>query len=108
MAWYKEGDLLEHCQHKQHNRQTNQIAHGSYWVQTNRKTSQMMGTLAYSHKALKLYHSIFHNAIETALVNGDIVYHQSLEENDKIMNPVLFRKVVIDGLLENFERKSVL
>ena len=45
--------------------------------------------------------------METALVNGYIVYRESHEEPDKILSAVNFPKSVIDGLLENFDRKTI-
>ena len=68
---------------------------------------QMLGSYSYSHKVQKWYHAIFHNIMETALVNGYIVYRESREEADKILSTVNFRKSVIDGLLETFDRKTI-
>ena len=68
---------------------------------------QMLGSYSYPHKVQKWYHAIFHNIMETALVNGYIVYRESREEADKILSAINFRKSVIDGLLENFDRKTI-
>ena len=68
---------------------------------------QMLESYSYPHKVQKWYHAIFHNIMETALVNGYIVYRESHEEADKIFSAVNFQKSVIDGLLENFDRKTI-
>ena len=51
---------------------------------------QMLGSYSYPHKVQKRYHAIFHNLMETALVNEYIVYQESLEEADKNLTVVNF------------------
>lgn len=68
---------------------------------------QLLGTYAYPHKAQKWYLPIYHTIVETALVNGYIAYRESREEEQKLLPVIEFRKKVIDGLLENFEKKVV-
>ena len=63
---------------------------------------QMLGSYSDPHKVQKWYYAIFHNTMETALLN---VYCKSHEEADENLSVVNFQKSVIDGLLENFDRK---
>lgn len=61
---------------------------------------QMLGTYQYPHKSLKWYHTLYHRARETALVNGYIIYKKASDENKD--DPQKFRQAVIDGLLEHW------
>ena len=51
---------------------------------------QILGSYSYPHKKQKQYHAIFHNLMETALVNEYIVYGESLEEADTNLTVVNF------------------
>ena len=61
---------------------------------------QMLGTYQCPHKSLKWYHTLYHRARRTALVNGYIIYKKASEENKE--DPQKFRQAVIDKLLEHW------
>ena len=61
---------------------------------------QMLGTYQYPHKSVKWYHTLYHRARETALVNAYIVYRKADKQN--ILDPQRFRQHVINGLLEHW------
>ena len=61
---------------------------------------QMLGTYQYPHKSVKWYHTLYHRARETALVNAYIVYRKVDKQN--ILDPQRFRQHVINGLLEHW------
>lgn len=65
---------------------------------------QKLGTYGYPHKSSKWYMPVFHRVREVALVNGYILYKKAtLNKNEKPVSPRVFREMVIDGLLENWD-----
>ena len=67
---------------------------------------QKLGYYMYPHKCQKWYHTLFHRAVEIALVNGYVVYCASNSEYS-VMSAKRFRESVIDGLLDSYTAPNV-
>ena len=68
---------------------------------------QKLGTFAYQHKSSKWYFTIYHRIREVALVNGYILYKDNAKrKNMTPLTPRAFRESIIDGLLENHQRRQ--
>jgi hypothetical protein len=65
---------------------------------------QKLGSYAYPHKSQKWYQPLFHRLVETALVNGYIIYKE--KNGDNAISSLKFRKAVIDYLLEGFDMSA--
>lgn len=65
------------------------------------KFDQLCTNYSFSHKKIKWYQVLWYFLIETALVNGRIVYNNV---NNKKASAPDFRNAVISGLLEEYHR----
>ena len=67
---------------------------------------QKLTTYTFPHKSCKWYYTLFHRAVEIALVNGYILYVKKRnDENGLVLTPKKIREEVIDGLMENYNHQ---
>lgn len=67
---------------------------------------QKLGSYMYPHKCAKWYHTLFHRAIEVALVNGYVLYCLA-QEDQSLLSVKNFRQSVIEGLLGGYTAPNV-